>query len=263
MVLPAVHKSHSVVWLALHLRCGSWIHLHHRLPDGASGSATDMATIPGITRGGDRWGTTDMAGIPITAGEHGEEPRSPTYTECGATRHTLVPARRGQIPTPATTERRRAEPTTTPRPAGPRSQVAAPTPTSTRATRPAIAAVRPTIRTPASSRAAEPVTRATSTAAKAQPDAVDLPTTRTRAGVAAGKNNVYAGKDGTVYRYNRQNGDWSSNSGSGWQSTNRPDANLQRQQQARTQGAQRTQNFNSTRSYGGGGGARMGGGRRR
>ena len=89
--------------------------------------------------------------------------------------------------------------------------------------------------------------------------------TNTGAGVAAGKDNIYAGKDGTVYRYNRQNGDWSSNSGNGWQNTNRPEANLQRQQQARTQGTQRTQNFNSMRSYGGGGmgGARMGGGRRR
>ena len=90
--------------------------------------------------------------------------------------------------------------------------------------------------------------------------------TNTGAGVAAGKNNVYAGKDGTVYRYNRQSGDWSSNSGSGWQSTSKPDANLQRQQQMRNQGAQRSQNFNATRgSYGGrtGGGMRMGGGRRR
>ena len=88
--------------------------------------------------------------------------------------------------------------------------------------------------------------------------------TNTGAGVAAGKNNVYAGKDGTVYRYNRDSGGWSSNSGSGWQSTTKPDANLQRQQQMRTQGAQRSQNFNSTRSYGGSmGGARMGGGGRR
>jgi hypothetical protein len=89
--------------------------------------------------------------------------------------------------------------------------------------------------------------------------------TNTGAGVAAGRDNIYAGKDGTVYRYNRQNGDWSSNSGNGWQNTNRPDTNLQRQQQARTQGTQRTQNFNSARSYGGGGmgGARTGGGRRR
>jgi hypothetical protein len=89
--------------------------------------------------------------------------------------------------------------------------------------------------------------------------------TNTGAGVAGGKNNIYAGKDGTVYRYNRNSGDWSSNSGSGWQSTTKPDANLQRQQQMRTQGAQRNQNFNSSRgSYGGGmGGARMGGGGRR
>ena len=84
--------------------------------------------------------------------------------------------------------------------------------------------------------------------------------TNTGAGVAAGKNNVYAGKDGTVYRYNKNTGNWSSNSGSGWQSATKPDANLQRQQQMRTQGAQRTQNFNSARSYGG---ARMGGGGRR
>lgn len=89
--------------------------------------------------------------------------------------------------------------------------------------------------------------------------------TNTGAGIAAGKNNLYAGKDGTVYRYNRQSGDWSSNSGSGWQSTTKPDANLQRQQQMRNQGAQRTQNFNSTRGGFGGrsGGMRMGGGRRR
>jgi hypothetical protein len=89
--------------------------------------------------------------------------------------------------------------------------------------------------------------------------------TNTNAGVAAGKNNVYAGKDGTVYRYNRDNGGWSSNSGSGWQSVNKPEPSLQNQQQMRNQGAQRTQNFNSTRSYGGArmGGARMGGGGRR
>ena len=79
--------------------------------------------------------------------------------------------------------------------------------------------------------------------------------TNTGAGVAAGKNNVYAGKDGTVYRYNRDSGNWSSNSGSGWQSTTKPDANLQRQQQMRNQGAQRNSNFNSM------GGARMGGAR--
>ena len=86
--------------------------------------------------------------------------------------------------------------------------------------------------------------------------------TNTNTGVAAGKNNIYAGKDGTVYRYNRNSGSWSSNSGSGWQSATKPDANLQHQQQMRTQGAQRAGNFNSGRGWGGGG-ARMGGGGRR
>jgi hypothetical protein len=85
--------------------------------------------------------------------------------------------------------------------------------------------------------------------------------TNTNAGIAAGKNNVYAGKDGTVYKYDRNNGSWSSNSGNGWQSATKPDANLQRQEQMRTQGAQRNQNFNSARSYGGSRGG--GGGRRR
>jgi hypothetical protein len=86
--------------------------------------------------------------------------------------------------------------------------------------------------------------------------------TNTNTGVAAGKNNVYAGKDGTVYRYNKNSGNWSSNSGSGWSSVNNPDASLQRQEQARTQGAQRTQNYNSM-SGSRMGGARMGGGGRR
>ena len=85
--------------------------------------------------------------------------------------------------------------------------------------------------------------------------------TNTNAGIAAGKNNVYAGKDGTVYRYNRDSGSWSVNNGNGWQSFNRPEPKLERQQQMRNKGAQRTQNFNSARGFGG---ARMrGGGRRR
>lgn len=77
-------------------------------------------------------------------------------------------------------------------------------------------------------------------------------------GVAAGNNNVYAGQDGSVYRYNRQNGSWSQNTGSGWQSTSRPQASVQSQQQARSLGQQRTQNFSRST-----GGARMGGGGRR
>ena len=84
--------------------------------------------------------------------------------------------------------------------------------------------------------------------------------TNTGAGVAAGKNNIYAGKDGTVYRYDRQSGNWSQNSGSGWQSTNKPQPSMQAQQQARSVGQQRTQNFSS---YRGGGGGMRGGGRRR
>jgi hypothetical protein len=88
--------------------------------------------------------------------------------------------------------------------------------------------------------------------------------TNTGAGIAGGTNNIYAGKDGTVYRYNRDSGSWSSNSGNGWQSVDRPEPKLQQQQQMRNQGAQRTQNFNSTRGFGGGaGGMRMGGGGRR
>jgi len=83
--------------------------------------------------------------------------------------------------------------------------------------------------------------------------------TNTGAGIAAGGNNVYAGKDGTVYRYDRQSGNWSQNSGSGWQSTNKPQPSLQQQQQARATGQQRAQNFSGARA----GGFRGGGGRRR
>jgi hypothetical protein len=82
--------------------------------------------------------------------------------------------------------------------------------------------------------------------------------TNTGGGVAATNNNVYAGKDGTVYRYDKQNGNWSKNSGTGWQSTNRPQPNLQAQQQARAVGQQRAQNFSGSM-----GGMRGGGGRRR
>ena len=85
--------------------------------------------------------------------------------------------------------------------------------------------------------------------------------TNTGRGIAAGKNNIYAGNDGTVYRYNRNSGNWSSNTGSGWQSVKRPEPKLQTQYEMRNQGSQRTQNFNSMRSFGG---SRMRvGGRRR
>jgi hypothetical protein len=83
--------------------------------------------------------------------------------------------------------------------------------------------------------------------------------TNTGAGIAAGPNNVYAGKNGDVYRYNQQTGNWSQNSGNGWKSTSKSSASLQQQQQARAVGQQRTQNFRGST----GGGMRAGGGRRR
>src|SRR4051812_14111549 len=87
-------------------------------PDGASGSAMDMLTIPGITRGGDRCRITATAGIPTLVGEPGEERRLPTSTVSGGIRPTLAPAPPGQIHTPETMVRRHAVATTTTRPAG-------------------------------------------------------------------------------------------------------------------------------------------------
>ena len=95
--------------------------------------------------------------------------------------------------------------------------------------------------------------------------------TEKNAGIAAGKNNIYAGKDGTLYRYDRNSGNWSQNSGNGWQPAQKPGGNpsvnpLQRQQDARNQGAQRSNNFNSMRSspsFRSAPRMRMGGGRRR
>jgi hypothetical protein len=82
--------------------------------------------------------------------------------------------------------------------------------------------------------------------------------TNTGAGVAASGNNIYAGKDGNVYRYDRQSGNWSQNSGNGWQSTKKPQPSLQAQQQSRSVGQQRAQNFSgsSGRAMRGGGGRR-------
>jgi hypothetical protein len=87
--------------------------------------------------------------------------------------------------------------------------------------------------------------------------------TNTNAGIAAGKNNVYAGKDGSVYRYNRDSGNWSVNNGSGWDSVKRPQPTLQNQYEMRNQGTTRTQNFNSMGSVGGARVRGGGGGRRR
>src|SRR5271166_3940518 len=147
----------------------------HRV--GALVSGMGTATIRITTRGGDRWATTDAAGIRITAGA---EQRSPTCTESGATRRIRARARPGPIHTLETTEPPAAVPTTTHRPAGRQLPAAALTPTSIPATQPGIVAERPIIRTQASSREEELDTLGTSTPARARPDVVALPTTRTR-----------------------------------------------------------------------------------
>ena len=82
--------------------------------------------------------------------------------------------------------------------------------------------------------------------------------TNTGAGVAVGGNNIYAGKNGDVYRYDRQNGNWSQNTGNGWKSTSKPQLSMQQQQQARATGQQRAQNFSGSMA-----GRTRAGGRRR
>ena len=99
--------------------------------------------------------------------------------------------------------------------------------------------------------------------------------TKTNTGVAVGNNNVYAGKNGDIYRYNRSAGVQQHTDG-GWQNVQRQQDRswVQNQQQSRSLGQQRTQNFSSMRgslgsggftgsrpNFGGGGGFR--GGRRR
>ncbi len=95
-------------------------------------------------------------------------------------------------------------------------------------------------------------------------------------------NNVYAGRDGQVYRKN-DSGDWQKygGKGEGWSDLdrgNRPEQrpsaeqrpsqrpsaetrqSLDRQAQSRDMGAQRAQQYRSSGGFSGGGGARMGGG---
>jgi hypothetical protein len=96
--------------------------------------------------------------------------------------------------------------------------------------------------------------------------------TKTDTGVAVGKNNVYAGKDGEIYRYNKTSG-LEQRSGDGWQSVTRQAEiqNLQSQRSARTAGEQRWEGFRASGGRGansgvvgprpgsGGGGPRGGG----
>lgn len=86
--------------------------------------------------------------------------------------------------------------------------------------------------------------------------------TRTDTGVAVGNNNVYASRDGNVYRYNQSSGVQQKTS-SGWETVQRSADRswVQNQQRARGVGEMRTRDFSSTR--GNGGGLRGGGGFRR
>ncbi len=106
--------------------------------------------------------------------------------------------------------------------------------------------------------------------------------TKTDTGVAVGNNNVYAGRDGEVYRYNKSDG-LQQHTSNGWSSVSRPtDAQaIQNQQAARATGQQRWDTFrssgglngnsgvtgqrigsgNGTPRFGSGGGLPRGGGR--
>lgn len=94
------------------------------------------------------------------------------------------------------------------------------------------------------------------------------------------QNNVYAGKDGNVYKRDnngnvqqRNNGQWSSGSGSSSRDRSSSQQQVNRQAQSRQQGSQQYNNYNSSRSRsssghggrsgGSSGGSRGGGGRRR
>jgi hypothetical protein len=81
--------------------------------------------------------------------------------------------------------------------------------------------------------------------------------TKTDTGVAVGKNNVYAGKDGEVYRYNKSDG-LQQHTSSGWSSVSRTadTQQFQNQQAARATGQQRWDNFRSAGSPGVGSGSR-------
>lgn len=88
--------------------------------------------------------------------------------------------------------------------------------------------------------------------------------TRTDTGVAVGNNNVYASRDGNVYRYNQSSGVQQRTS-TGWESVQRSADRswVQNQQQARGLGEMRTRDFSSARGNfsgfrngGGGGGLR-------
>ena len=115
--------------------------------------------------------------------------------------------------------------------------------------------------------------------------------TNTNTGLAVGKNNIYAGHDGNVYKYDRSSGNWYKNDNGSWSQfePQRPDGSadaksrdfsgnrsrdqvntqsLQKQYNARSQGEYRSQQYRSNmgswnRGSYGGGRSFGGGGRRR
>ena len=88
--------------------------------------------------------------------------------------------------------------------------------------------------------------------------------TRTDTGVAVGNNNVYASRDGHVYRYNQSTGVQQKTS-SGWETVQRSADRswVQNQQNARGLGEMRTRDFSSARGNFGGSRSGSGGLRRR
>jgi hypothetical protein len=75
----------------------------------------------------------------------------------------------------------------------------------------------------------------------------------TNNGVAVANNNVYADRNGNIYRYNQSTG-VQQRTDNGWQTVQRSQDRswVQNQQQARSLGQQRTQNFSSLRANGSG-----------
>jgi len=68
------------------------------------------------------------------------------------------------------------------------------------------------------------------------------------------RNNVFAGRDGQVYRYNQSSSNWQRNTPSGWQNTQRDPGFQSQSRQLNQERASRSigqQRFNNVRSYGG------------
>lgn len=83
----------------------------------------------------------------------------------------------------------------------------------------------------------------------------------TNSGVAVHNNNVYADRNGNIYRYNQSTGVQQRTS-NGWETVQRPQDRgwVQNQHQARSLGEQRTQNLGANRPAAGSGGRRSFGG---